>query len=201
MKQKIRWIMLIIALVLFGIIVYCLNVGKIHAFDNYIYNVISKTISPVLTTIAIIITNIGGTIGVAIVTLLLMIFMKNRNHKKYILINLAIILLSNQALKYLFVRERPNINRLVEVTGFSFPSGHSMVNAAFYGFLVYLAYKYIENKRTRNIIIALLLLLILLIGLSRVYLGVHYASDVVGGFAISTAYLMIFTVLIRQKLD
>ena len=201
MKQKIRWIMLINALVLFGIIVYCLNVGKIHAFDNYIYNVISKTISPVLTTIAIIITNIGGTIGVAIVTLLLMIFMKNRNHKKYILINLAIILLSNQALKYIFVRERPDINRLVEVTGFSFPSGHSMVNAAFYGFLVYLAYKYIENKRTRNIIITLLLLLIFLIGLSRVYLGVHYASDVVGGFAISTAYLMIFTVLIRQKLD
>ena len=201
MKEKIRWIILILAVVVFGLIVYSLNVGTIHIFDNYIYDAISKTINPALTVIAIMITNIGGPVGITIVTIILILALPNKNHKKYILINLASILLLNQGLKFIFSRERPDINRLVEVSNYSFPSGHAMTNTAFYGFLIYLIYKYVEDRKTKYVLIALISLLVIAIGLSRIYLGVHYASDVVGGAMISIAYLIVFTILVRQKLD
>lgn len=75
---------------------------------------------------------------------------------------------------------------------YSFPSGHSMVSMAFYGYLVYLIYKYVKNKYIKWTSITLLSILIFLIGISRIYLGVHYTSDVVGGFLISIAYLIIY---------
>lgn len=89
-------------------------------------------------------------------------------------------------------RPRPTEFRIVEETGYSFPSGHSMVSMAFYGYLVYLIYKYVKNKYIKWTSITLLSILIFLIGISRIYLGVHYTSDVVGGFLISIAYLIIY---------
>ena len=201
MKKNIKWITVIILMVIFFIIVYSLNIGTIHKFDDLIYSNISKVITPGVTSFAKIITEFGGAIGIILITILLMIFMKNKRHKKYVLINLIIIFIGNQLLKNIFDRERPNVNRLVEENGYSFPSGHSMVSSAFYGFLIYLIYKYVKNKKIRNALIILLSLLILLIGTSRIYLGVHYASDVVGGFAISIAYLIVFIMVIKEKLD
>lgn len=68
-----------------------------------------------------------------------------------------------------------------------------MASMAFYGLLIYFAYRYIENKKIRAAICIILSILILLIGFSRIYLGVHYTTDVVAGFLISTAYLILFT--------
>jgi len=68
-----------------------------------------------------------------------------------------------------------------------------MASMAFYGLLIYYAYRYIENKKIRAIICIILSLLIPLIGFSRIYLGVHYTSDVVAGFLISISYLILFT--------
>ena len=74
-----------------------------------------------------------------------------------------------------------------------FRHGHSMASMAFYGLLIYFAYRYIENKKLRAIVCTSLSILIPLIGFSRIYLGVHYTTDVIAGFLISTAYLIIFT--------
>ena len=89
-------------------------------------------------------------------------------------------------------RPRPTEFRIIEETGYSFPSGHSMISMAFYGYLIYLIYKYVENKNVKWILISLLSILICLIGISRIYLGVHYTSDVLGGFLISISYLVIY---------
>lgn len=93
--------------------------------------------------------------------------------------------------KFLFHRPRPDFQMIVE-KGYSFPSGHSMVSLAFYGFLLYLSCRYIKNKYLKGLLCVCLPLLILMIGRSRVYLGVHYTSDVCAGFLLSMAYLILY---------
>jgi len=109
-----------------------------------------------------------------------------------ICINLVVVTILNQLLKRLLQRPRPTEFRIIEETGYSFPSGHSMVSMAFYGYLIYLIYRFVKNKYLKWISIVLLSLLICLIGISRIYLGVHYTSDVLGGFLISISYLVIY---------
>ena len=67
-----------------------------------------------------------------------------------------------------------------------------MVSMAFYGFLIYLIYKNVKNKYAKTFLITLLTLLIIGIGASRIYLGVHYTSDVLAGFLVAIAYLIIY---------
>ena len=89
-------------------------------------------------------------------------------------------------------RARPTGFRLITETGYSFPSGHSMVSMAFYGYLIYLIYKNVRNKKLRWAFITGFGLLIFIIGMSRIYLGVHYTSDVFAGFLFSLGYLVVY---------
>lgn len=82
--------------------------------------------------------------------------------------------------------------------GYSFPSGHSMISAAFYGFLIYLIYKKVKNKKFKITLIIVLSILIVSIGISRIYLGVHYTSDVLAGFTVSVSYLIIYTSIVKK---
>ena len=82
--------------------------------------------------------------------------------------------------------------------GYSLPSGHSMVSMAYYGFIIYLIFKNIENKKLKVLLIALLSFLIINIGISRIYLGVHYASDVCAGFLVAISYLMVYSNAIKK---
>lgn len=75
-----------------------------------------------------------------------------------------------------------------------------MASMAFYGLLIYFAYRYIKNKKVRVVICTVLTFLIPLIGFSRIYLGVHYTSDVIAGFLISTVYLILFTSIAPELL-
>lgn len=75
-----------------------------------------------------------------------------------------------------------------------------MVSMAFYGYLIYLIYKYVKNKDLKWISIVLLSILICSIGISRIYLGVHYTSDVLGGFLISLSYLIVYTLIVNRYL-
>ena len=109
--------------------------------------------------------------------------------------------LLNHIFKKIVQRPRPTGYRLIEEDGYSFPSGHSMISAAFYGFFIYLIFKNVKNKYLKWGSISLLSLLICLIGISRIYLGVHYTSDVMAGFVISISYLVIFTSIVNDYLD
>ena len=149
-------------------------------------------ISDFATPIAKFITNFGGAIFLIILTILLLVVLKNKKVGLSICINLVVVTILNQLLKRLLQRPRPTEFRIIEETGYSFPSGHSMVSMAFYGYLIYLIYRFVKNKYLKWISIVLLSLLICLIGISRIYLGVHYTSDVLGGFLISISYLVIY---------
>ena len=98
----------------------------------------------------------------------------------------------NTGLKELVERDRPSVEGwLVEVDGFSFPSGHAMVSILFYGLLAYLLWVNVRQSwKAAWLIPALAVLIILCIGLSRIYLGVHYPSDVLAGYTAGGAGLI-----------
>lgn len=199
--KNLKWIILFICLI--GFLSLTEDVFNKEIMDGDIigYKLISKfLISDFTIPIAKFITNFGGAIFLIVLTIILLISIKNKKIGLSIFSNLAIITILNQLLKRILQRPRPTEYRIIEETGYSFPSGHSMISMAFYGYLIYLIYKYVENKYVKWILISLLSVLICLIGVSRIYLGVHYTSDVLGGFLISISYLVIYISAVNKFL-
>lgn len=191
--KNLKWIVLFICLIGFFALAEDVFNKEIMNGDIVGYKLVSTfLISDFATPIAKFITNFGGAIILIGLAFMLFIFIKNKKIGVSIISNLAIITVLNQLLKRIVQRPRPTEFRIVEESGYSFPSGHSMVSMAFYGYLIYLIYKYVKNKYLKWISIILLSILICSIGISRIYLGVHYTSDVLGGFFISISYLIIY---------
>jgi membrane-associated phospholipid phosphatase len=132
--------------------------------------------------------------------LLLVYFIMIKN--KWWAISVAAISLSSlglmSLLKNLFHRHRPPEPMVDGITNFSFPSGHAFMSVAFYGLLVWWVASSIKNKWLRRMTIVILLLLILIIGLSRIYLRVHYFTDVMAGLSMGTAWLILSVVIIKS---
>lgn len=199
--KNFKWIILFICLIGFLALAEDVFHKEIMKGDIIGYKIISTfLISDFTTPIAKFITNFGGAIFLIILTITLFILIKNKKIGLSIILNLIVITGLNQILKNILQRPRPTEYRLIEETGFSFPSGHSMVSMAFYGYLIYLIYKYVKNKDLKWISIVLLSILICSIGISRIYLGVHYTSDVLGGFLISLSYLIVYTLIVNRYL-
>lgn len=167
------------------------------AFDDAVYKSVAGVMSEGLTGFMKLMTFIGSGWSITALAAAIPFFVFVSKKKKYyrtallIPLNIAIGSLLNEILKQLFHRVRPDMLRLVKVTDYSFPSGHSMNSMIFYGFLVYLMLKYLQ-PRIKYPAALILSLMIFLIGTSRVYLGVHYASDVIAGFIIGLAWLAFF---------
>ena len=199
--KNLKWSILFICLVGFLAIAEDVFNKEIMNGDIIGYKLVSTfLISDFATPIAKFITNFGGAIFLIIATIILFILIKNKKIGVSIISNLVIVTILNQLLKNILQRPRPNEFRIIEETGFSFPSGHSMASMAFYGYLIYLIYKYVKNKYLKWTLIVLLSILICTIGISRIYLGVHYTSDVLGGFLISISYLVIYISAVNKFL-
>lgn len=199
--KNLKWIILFICLIGFLDLAEDVFNKEIMKGDIIGYQMVSTfLISDFATPIAKIITNLGGAIFLIVITVILFILIKNKKIGVAITTNLVLVALLNQLLKNILQRPRPTEYRIIQETGYSFPSGHSMASMAFYGYLIYLIYKYVENKNIKWILIMLLSILICSIGISRIYLGVHYTSDVLGGFLISISYLVIYISAINKFL-
>ena len=195
MKKALKITTFIIAILISAIIFYLLFT-KNTFIDDKIYRVLAKYITNTNTSIANIFTFLGSTLFITILCVLSLIPKKTRFS---VVINTLIAVGISQALKRIIRRARPIGVALIKETGFSFPSGHSMVGFAFYGFIIYLIYKSKLNKTLKVLLITLFSLLIISIGLSRIYLGVHHATDVIGGFALGYICLYIFIEFIYKK--
>ena len=199
-EKSTRWAILLISIIILIYIVRNLLYNDIANFDNVVYNFVAKFISEPLTDVALIITTLGSAYVILPICLILIIVLWKKIEGIVIFINLIISFLANQILKRIVARPRQTEYRIVEELGYSFPSGHSMVGMAFYGLLIYFIYRKVKNPYIKWASCILLTILIFLIGLSRVYLGVHYSSDVLAGFCISAAYLALFTQVIAHKI-
>lgn len=199
--KNLKWIILFICLIGFLALAEDVFNKEILNGDIIGYKIASEfLISDFATPIAKFVTNFGGAIFLIILAMTLLILIKDKKIGLSILSNLVIITVLNQLLKIILQRPRPTDYRIIEETGYSFPSGHSMISMAFYGYLIYLIYKYVKNKYIKWISIVLLSILICSIGVSRIYLGVHYTSDVLGGFFISISYLIIYISTVNKFL-
>lgn len=128
-----------------------------------------------------------------VMLLLIVAFAPGRRPGACCALNLALVVVLNQVLKFLVQRPRPEGFRLAAETGFSFPSGHSMAVMAFFGLLIWMVWHYERDRAVRIGCSVALAALIVAVGVSRIYLGVHYASDVVAGFCVSLAWLAFYT--------
>ena len=194
--MKKRYIISGIFFLLFILITVLMITNNTKVFDDTIYKYIFSLRNDLLDTIFKTITKFGDTITIIIMVFVLLIFLGKENIYKLIL-TVVTTVLTNQGLKHIIRRIRPEHIRLIKEKGYSYPSGHSMIAIATYGLLIYLVYKNVKNKLLKTILILLLLILILGIGISRVNLGVHYPTDVLAGFTISLPII----ILIVGKID
>lgn len=117
-------------------------------------------------------------------------------------IRVAVVALSSLGLmfafKKIFRRKRPLEPLITEAKGLSFPSGHAMMSATFYGLLIYITWHTVNNRPLKALLILSMAGLINGIGLSRVYLRVHYASDVAVGYVVGFSWLIVSLDLLKR---
>ncbi len=159
---------------------------QLGTYDNEIQQWIFGFRDPALTPTVAFITDLGDRYAYFVVVGIMSAFLLFK--KRYWLVGQVFFVglisaLATIALKHTYNRQRPAIEHLVEIGGLSFPSGHSLSAMAFYGFVIYLIVRFARSRTLKIMLSVLCILLILAIGLSRIYLGVHYPSDVAAGFA------------------
>jgi len=194
------WFALFIAVFILFSIIGSLYNNEIISIDVFMHDLVVNNLrSDGLTFIMLFITNFCNPIILILLSLVILLICKDKKMGLIIIINLLVSILLNIIFKGIIQRDRPLEDFLITESGYSFPSGHSMVSMAYYGLIIYFIYKKIKDKRVRNVLMILIGLLILAIGFSRIYLGVHFASDVIGGFLISIIYLVCAIKLLNLK--
>ena len=197
-KKYYIWIIFTLCLLLFILIASLVMMNQELSTDTAIYSFISShLIKESRTEIVKVLTNLGSARILFVIVLVSLVLFKNKILALCMGLNLLLSSNINFFLKRIFMRTRPIGINIITEKGYSFPSGHSMTSACFYGFLIYLTYKYVKNKNLKIVLIILESFVILAVGISRIYLGVHYATDVLGGFIFALIYLILFIKLLR----
>lgn len=197
--NKTKIILITVPVIIFIFLAIAIHAGYSTNFEMWVYNEAVEHMSPALNTVIKVITNLGGPIGIMFICFLLLMYSKTRK-KVGIPVSIAVIIseIINFTLKNIFARERPNILQLVNETSYSFPSGHSMINASVYTMLAILALKYIKDKKIKYAVVAFCIVFPLLIGFTRIYLGVHYFTDVIGGLLLGFSVSVIVYTLLKK---
>ena len=203
-KKSLKWIIFALCIIAIIEILYGIIKYKVLPIDSWaIENIVKNGRNDIVTEILKIVTFFGeakllipvGILGSAIG----FFFFKDNKRTICFAGNLVFVAGMNWAIKHVVQRPRPDESlRLVTEDGYSYPSGHAMVTTAFYGLIIFFVYNNVENKLLRNLICVGLSLLIILIDFSRVYLGVHYVTDVLSGSLISIAYLIVATTIAKK---
>ena len=160
------------------------------SIEAFIISIRNDNLTKVLT----VITNIGSAYSLISLTFLISLIATIKRKKLPIntIINLISVFIISQIFKAIIKRPRPAEIFLVNASGYSYPSGHTMVSFAFFTFIAYSLLEKIDNKILKMMIRLITLLLVIAIGFSRIYLGVHHFTDVLGGYLLGLSYLLVF---------
>lgn len=184
---------------LFLFIMTLVLLKKTGTFDQSVYQAVISLRSTFFDTYFISITKLANTSAILLLVLLFVLIFRNR-FAFYLVISTIDCFLLTTLFKFIVQRDRPNCLRLIHQGGYSFPSGHTMMSVCVYGFLFYLAITKIKNRILKYCVSSVLLLVILSIGISRIYVGVHFASDVLAGYALSLCYLLLL-IEVSKKIE
>ncbi len=140
--------------------------------------------TPLLTQIMLFASFLGADFILVISTIIVILFSWKKHRYESVLFSIMLIfgVLLNVFLKQIFQRPRPTIDPLFDLTTYSFPSGHAMNSLVFYLTLAYFTYHFTRSMKKAFIAMCIALVIIGLIGMSRIYLGVHYPTDVAAGY-------------------
>lgn len=181
---------ILLAICLLGIIV----LHQVTAFDQSVFAWVWSLRNPALTPTVISITRLGDApVRLGIGLIVAAYFIRKKRYPEAVLIAVCFlgVGLLNDWLKEIFHRIRPSGIWLSKASGYSFPSGHTMGSTAGYGLLGLIFSKSAQSRKSSIAIITTTIFIVLCIGLSRIYLGVHYPSDVLGGLIFGILWLLI----------
>lgn len=193
-KKNILIVIGFIATIVFLALMVEILQGDVIAFDNAAYELIvvhmrRSWLTPIMQSIS----ELALPVVLAVMLLAVEAFAPGKKPGACAACNLVLVVMLNLILKEIVHRPRPDGFRLISETGYSFPSGHSMIAMAFYGLLIWMVWNYERDKTVKYTCMLGFTLCVIAVGISRVYLGVHYASDVLAGFCVSLAWLAVYT--------
>lgn len=198
MKKIYKYLILSLPLVIIISLLIIFLLNDIVNVDNYIISNITKNLSYSMIEIMKIITTSCSAIIFLLIILLVMLNSKNKKLGMFFLLDIIICYLINLFIKNVVARPRPFKYMLIYESGYSFPSAHSMLAVAFYGYLIFIVLKYIKRKDLKIFCIAMIVFLTILVGVSRVCLGVHYPSDVLCGFLLGYIYILVYLKIVKK---
>lgn len=180
-------------LVLFVLLAFTLQLYVVERFDLFMLEAAMSIRAGWVTVIMEWFAFIGSSEAVVVLTVIVFIglFIIKAPWRDFFFLGtiMAATAVFNTTLKYTIARVRPEDFMMIELTTYSFPSGHSMGALSLYGALVFLLWERIPSGALRVMMLSLAIVIILVMGSSRVYLGVHYATDIMGGFLMSGAII------------
>ena len=166
-------------------------------FDLPVYQFIMSIfpVSMSMTVIMKMITTLGSSIVIVAGLISVAVLIRDKKYFKiFVFANLLAIILNN-IIKLIVHRPRPsNTMTLAVETSYSFPSGHSMMSMVFYGLVIYYVRKFVKKKWISNLLTVVLSLVILAVGITRIYLGVHYATDVLAAYVWVYLFVCVYKV-------
>jgi len=187
-KPKNKYLISIIFFVVFLVFLFDVAVtGFTFGIDNAVNESMEGFRNSFLTSFMVFFTNLGNyyvMIALFLILAGLFLFLKKRENALLLSVCMAVGYLLSELLKIIVQRARPE--NLLE-SDYSFPSQHAMMSAIFFLIVLYSFKEDIKNKILKNIFIFACIFMFLAIGISRIYLGVHYVSDVIAGFALGIA--------------
>ena len=205
MKNK-KILIIIILFILFIINTILVMTNSYNIIDDNIHNLIMHLNSEIITKIMKGFTFLGSTLFVIILECIIFFYLLFNNkilkHKEKAFSSLTILIIStimNNVVKLIVRRSRPEYMTVIENT-FSYPSGHTMGATTIYGFLIYLINHQENLSKIDKIISSIILsIIICLVCISRIYLGTHFFSDIVGGILLSLIIVLTFSIINDKK--
>ncbi len=185
-----KYLLLIFLIVLFILDLTLVISGNTEVFDNTIYLLVRNFNNVYFDNFFKFITMFGNPKVVIIILIILNILLSRKDALICDILSITSVI-TNFIIKNLVMRDRPNVLRLIKQGGYSFPSGHAMISIMLYGYLFYLVHKHITNKKLKYLLQFFIIIFIFLLCISRIYVGVHYATDIIGGVLLGLFLLIL----------